>query len=168
MTVDIIFIVIGLVLTVVGIVGCVFPGVPGTPLNYVAVLLLHFTSFANYSVAFLVAWALVVVAVQVLDYYVPIWGTKKMGGGKKGAWGSAIGIVVGMFLLPPWGIIIFPFVGALVGELIDDKEPKVAAKAALGALLGFLAGTVAKLVVSIVLTYYFVKEVVIIIYNGVI
>lgn len=158
MTLEVVLIILGLILVIVGIIGCIVPAVPGVPLNYVGLLLLQFTSYTHFSIHFLIFWAIVVVVVQILDYYVPIWGTKRFGGGKKGAWGSAIGIVAGMFIFPPWGLIIFPFVGAVVGELIDNKEMNVALKAGFGALIGFLAGTLMKLIVAFILSFFFFRE----------
>ncbi|NDV79925.1 DUF456 domain-containing protein [Dysgonomonas sp. 511] len=159
MAVDIILIILGLILMIAGIAGCIIPVLPGVPFSYVGILFLHFTSRVEFPFEFLVGWAAIVVLVQILDYYVPVWGTKKFGGGKKGAWGCTIGIILGLFILPPWGIIIFPFLGAVVGELIDEKDSKVAIKAGFGAFIGFLAGIVMKLAVAIALCLYFVKEV---------
>lgn len=161
MALDIILIILGAILIIVGILGCVLPVLPGVPLSYAGILMLHFTSKVEFSPQFLIIWALVVAAVQILDYYIPVWGTKKLGGGKKGAWGNTIGIVFGIFLFPPWGIIIFPFLGAVIGELIDNKSSAVALKAGLGAFLGFLAGTVMKLVVAIILAFYFFQRMII-------
>lgn len=158
MTLDIILIVSGIICILAGIAGCLIPAIPGVPLNYAGIILLHFTSKVQFNTDFLLIWALVVVVVQILDYYVPIWGTKKFGGGKKGAWGSALGVIAGMFIFPPWGIIIFPFVGAVLGELFDNKESSVAIKAGFGAFLGFVAGTLMKLVVALILSFYFFKE----------
>lgn len=166
MTLDIILIVLGAICIIVGLLGCILPVIPGVPLSYVGIVLLHLTSLVEFSPSFLVLWGVVVILVQILDYYVPIWGTKKFGGGSKGAWGSAIGVVAGIFLIPPWGIIIFPFVGAVVGELIDGKEFNVALKAGFGAFLGFLAGIFVKLVVAIILGFYFFKEVIVLIYSS--
>jgi uncharacterized protein YqgC (DUF456 family) len=59
----------------------------------------------------------VVVVIQVLDYFIPAWGTKKFGGTKWGVWGSTIGLLLG-FLMGPLGIVLGPFVGAVVGELL--------------------------------------------------
>ncbi len=159
MALDIILTILGAILMIVGIAGCILPVLPGVVLNYVGLLLLHFTSRVEFSTEFLIGWALVVIAIEVLDYFIPIWGTTKFGGGKKGAWGCTIGVVVGVFVLPPWGIIIFPFVGAVIGELIDDKDVKVALKAGLGAFVGFLAGTFLQVLVALVLTFFFIKEV---------
>lgn len=167
MVLDIILILLGLILMIVGIVGCIVPALPGLPLSYAGILLMHFSSVGEFSYEFLISWGIIVVIIQLLDYYIPIWGTKKLGGGKYGAWGSAIGVVLGMFILPPWGIIIFPFVGAVVGELLSDKDFKVALKAGAGAFLGFLAGTLIKLIAALVLLYYFIKELIIILSDNI-
>lgn len=165
MTLDIILIIIAGLCILAGIVGSIVPALPGPPLSYVGILLVHFTSLAEYSTTFLVGWAIVIIAIQILDYFVPIWGTKKFGGSKYGAWGSTIGIVAGMFFFPPFGIIIFPFVGAVIGELLNNKDFASAIKAGFGAFLGFVAGTFMKLAVCLVLLFFYIKEVYHIIVN---
>jgi len=102
--------------------------------------------------------------VQILDYIVPAWGTKKFGGSKYGTWGSIIGLIAGLFFLPalgPFGIITIlggPFLGALIGEKIAGRDSNTATRAAFGSFIGFLAGTFMKLVCSSVITVYYVKE----------
>lgn len=160
MELDIVLTIGGAVLMILGIVGCILPVLPGVVFNYAGLLCLHFTSYAEFSLTFLIGWALVVVAVEVLDYVVPIWGTKTFGGGKKGAIGCTVGIVAGIFFFPPFGLLIFPFVGAVLGELLDDRNGKEALKAGFGAFVGFLAGTIVQLVVALIMTAWFVKEVI--------
>lgn len=164
MILDILLSVLGTIFILIGILGCIIPLLPGIPLSYIGIILLHLTSKVEYSAEFLILWGIIVIVVQILDYYIPIWGTKKLGGGTKGAWGSAIGVVFGFFLIPPYGIILFPFLGAVIGELIDNKEPRVALKAGFGAFIGFLAGTLIKLAVAIILAFYFFKELVSVIF----
>ena len=55
---------------------------------------------------------------NIVDYYLPIWGTKKYGGTKAGVTGSTIGMIAGLFVLPPVGMIVGPFVGAFIGEYL--------------------------------------------------
>ncbi|MDD6357104.1 MAG: DUF456 domain-containing protein [Bacteroidales bacterium] len=154
---DVILMVIGFVCMVVGLLGGVLPGLPGTPLSYVGVLLLHFTHAECFSMRFLVGWGIAVVVIQVLDYLIPIWGTKRFGGGKAGTIGCTIGLVAGLFG-GPLGIILFPFIGAVIGEMLADKPFNLALKAGFGAFLGFLAGVLLKATESLVLFYYFVVE----------
>lgn len=152
---DIFLLILAALLLLVAFLGCVLPVLPGLPLAYVALLLLHFTDYVDYSVSFLVIWGIVVLVIQVLDAIVPAWGTKRVGGSKWGMWGSAIGIVVGLFL-GPWGIIVGPFLGAVLGELLHGKEAVVAFKAGFGSFLGFLVGTIAKLIVVGFFIYYYI------------
>ncbi len=151
---DLFLIIIAGLLLVTGFLGSILPILPGIPLSYAGILLLHFTDKYQFSSEFLILWAVIVVAIQVLDYYIPIWGTKKFGGSKSGIRGSVIGLLFGMFL-GPFGIVLGPFVGALIGELLAQKATPDALKAAFGAFLGFLIGTVSKLIVAGMLIYYF-------------
>ncbi len=152
---DLFLIIIAGLLLVTGFLGSILPILPGIPLSYAGILLLHFTDKYQFSSEFLILWAVIVVAIQVLDYYIPVWGTKKFGGSKSGIRGSVIGLLFGMFL-GPFGIVLGPFVGALVGELLAQKATPDALKAAFGAFLGFIIGTVSKLIVAGMLIYYYI------------
>ena len=142
-------------LLIVGLLGAILPILPGIPLSYGGILLLHFTEKYQFQTSFLILWAIIVVIIQILDYYIPIWGTKKFGGSQSGIRGSIIGLLFGVFL-GPFGIIFGPFMGALIGELIAQKPTQEALKAAFGAFIGFIVGTVSKLVVAGMLIYYYI------------
>ena len=172
---DIVLIILGALCLLVGIIGCVAPVLPGVPLAYLGLLLLHWTERVQFKWQFLTIWAVVVVVVQILDYFIPAWGTKKFGGTKWGVWGSTIGLFVGLFV-GPMGIILGPFVGAVAGELlyfnrhplpIDDSTTNnnsarfnKALRAGIGSFIGLLAGTILKLVCCGMMVFYFVKELV--------
>jgi uncharacterized protein YqgC (DUF456 family) len=149
---------LGIILMITGIAGCVLPFIPGPPLNFLGLLLLHLTSGFQFSTEFLILWAIITAVVYGLDLIIPVWGTKKFGGSKRGVWGSIIGLVVGMFFFPPFGLIIGPFAGAVIGELTAGKESKAALKSGFGSFVGFISGTVLKLIASGMMTWYFVKE----------
>lgn len=144
---DILLIILGFICVVVGILGCFLPIIPGPPISYFGLLLVHWTERAQLESNTLLIWALVTAAVTALDYVVPIWGTKKFGGTKRGVWGSTIGLVVGLFFAP-LGIIIGPFVGAFLGEMSASPDSKKALRSAFGSFLGFLVGTLFKLIAS--------------------
>lgn len=146
------------ILLLIGFAGVILPLLPGLPISYIGILMLHFSKAIEFSPEFLTFWAVVVVLVQVLDYFIPIWGTKKFGGTQRGVWGSAIGLVVGLFL-GPIGIILGPFAGAFLGELTANKSSKDALKAAWGSFVGILVGTSLKLIVSGFLIYFYVEAV---------
>lgn len=167
---DVILIILGAICLLLGLIGCVAPVLPGVPLSYLGLLLLHWTDRAQFSWQFLTIWAVVVIVIQVLDYFIPAWGTKKFGGSKYGVWGSTIGLFVGLFM-GPWGIIVGPFVGAVLGELLYfDRHPQDrieqsentnfnrALRAGFGSFIGLLTGTILKLICCGMMVFYFVKE----------
>jgi uncharacterized protein YqgC (DUF456 family) len=104
--------------------------------------------------------------VQILDYFVPIWGTKKFGGTKYGVWGSIIGLLVGLLFLPPlgpFGIITIlggPFLGAYIGETMGGSDKKKSLRAAFGTFIGFLAGTFIKFATSITITIFIIVDII--------
>ncbi len=109
----------------VGFIGSILPIIPGPPISWAGLLLLKWTDYANdHGAAYEnTLWILLffVVLVTILDYVVPIMGTKKYGGSKRGVWGATIGVVVGLFF-GPLGIIIGPFLGAYIGEITTGKK----------------------------------------------
>lgn len=154
---DIILLITAMVLLLIGIIGSIVPVIPGPPLSYLGMLLLHFSKYANFSTRLLLIYAAISIIVTVLDYIIPIYGTKKMGGTSYGVWGTSIGLVIGLFFFPPLGIIIGPFLGAFIGEIIYGQTSSLALVAAIGSFLGFLFGTLIKLITSIMITYHCLK-----------
>lgn len=155
---DIFLIGLSIICLVVGLLGCILPMLPGPPLAYVGLLLLHATEYAQFSSTQLWSCLFAVIVVQILDYITPILGSKYSGGTKWGNWGCVIGTIMGVFFLP-LGIIIGPFIGAIAGELLGGRGLSQAMKAGLGSLVGFLLGTVVKLLLCGYLVYLFIVEV---------
>jgi uncharacterized protein len=162
---DYILLTISIVIILLGFIGCLLPILPGPPLSFAGILILHFTRFADYKTDTLLFLGALAVVVQILDFLVPAWGTKRFGGTKYGAWGSIIGLIAGLFFLPalgPFGIITIlggPFLGAYIGEKIAGKDSDQSIRAAFGSFIGFLAGTFMKFVVAIVISIFYFKEI---------
>ncbi len=153
---EIVLIVLSALCLIVGLLGAVVPVLPGVPLSYVGLLLLHFTDKVQFSTPFLLIWAAIVVVIQVLDNVLPAWLTKKSGGSRAGVWGSIFGLIVGFFF-GPIGIICGPFLGAIIGELLAGKEFEQALKSGGASFLGFIGSTILKLVASGMMIFYFFK-----------
>ena len=147
---------LAIVMMIVGIAGCLLPVLPGPPLTYLGLVVLHFTKFGPVSTKLFIILGVVAIVVTMIDYIVPIWGTRQFGGSKYGMRGAAVGLVIGLFL-GPFGIIAGPFIGAVVGEMLFKDDIKYALKAGFGSLLGFLTGVGLKLAASLLMTFYFVK-----------
>ena len=142
---DIFLLILAFLCLLVGIIGCIVPGLPGVPIAYAGLWIAQATEKVDFSWQFLLIWGLVTIAVSVLDYIVPAWGTKKFGGTKFGVWGSTIGVFVGLFF-GAVGVIVGPLAGAILGELIGGKQVAEALKAGWGSFVGLLFGTILKLI----------------------
>jgi uncharacterized protein YqgC (DUF456 family) len=154
---DYILLIAGIILMLIGIIGCLVPVLPGPPISFAGLILLHLSRFGNFSPTALLTLGGIALVVTLLDFIVPVWGTKKFGGSKYGIRGATIGLVIGLFL-GPLGLIIGPLLGAFVGELIFKDNINYALKAGFGSLLGFLTGIGLKLAASLIMAFYFVKE----------
>jgi hypothetical protein len=155
---DIALLVIAFLLMLIGIIGCIVPGLPGTPISYAGLWIAQATERVDFSWQFLLIWGIVTVVVSILDYVVPAWGTKQYGGTKWGVWGSTIGVIVGLFF-GAVGVIVGPLVGAILGELIAGKELSQAVRAGWGSFIGILFGTVIKLIACGLMTAALIQAV---------
>jgi uncharacterized protein len=153
---DVLWLVLGSLLMIVGLAGCVLPFLPGPPLCYVGLLIQQLQADPPYTTKFLLIWGVITVVITGLDYVIPVYGTKKFGGTKYGMWGCMIGLFAGLWF-GPLGIIIGPFAGAFVGELMSNSSSDQAFKAAIGSFIGFLVGTLLKLVACFVMIWYFIQ-----------
>ena len=154
---DVLLFIVSALLMLVGIIGSVVPALPGPPLSYVGLLLLQLTDKVQFSTSFLVVWGIVVLAVVVLDYYLPIWTTKKVGGSKAGINGSIIGMVVGI-IFTPIGMILGTLLGAIIGEIIGGASGDKALKSGLATFVGTMLSIGIKLIVCVSLLMYYIIE----------
>jgi len=152
------WIILGMVLSIVAIIGSLLPLLPGPPIAFIGLLLQQLRDPNPFDTKTLLIFLVVVIISLVLDYFIPIWGTKKFGGTKYGVWGCTLGFLAA-FWLGPWGVIIGPFVGAFLGEMIGGQDSKKSFKAALGSFVGFLVGSFLKLVVCFFMLFYIIKSI---------
>ena len=150
--------ILGALLVIVGLLGTFIPMLPGTPISYVGLLLLLLIPGCTLTWKFFLIWGIIVVVLQVLNYFIPIWGVNKFGGTKYGHLGSVLGVIVGLFA-GPLGIIIGPFVGAVLGELLGGMSFEMSLKAGLGSFVGTFVGMVLGIIVAAILTFYYFREV---------
>jgi len=154
---DLFYEIAGIFFVLLGIIGSFLPVLPGPLTGWVGLFLLHQSDRVTDDPSFLIITFCIALGVFLLDYIIPALGTKKFGGSKKGIMGSTIGLVIGLILLGPLGIIIGSFLGAFSGELLNKTSKRQAFKAAIGSLIGFLTGVFLKFTVAVVFFFYFLK-----------
>ena len=159
---EILFVVLGFILMLVGIIGSFLPVLPGVPVSWLGLVALYLSPKLEIDWTFLIITGIVAILLYILDYIIPALGTKKYGGSKAGVYGTMIGLAVGIIAPIPFGILIGAFVGAFIGEVAFNKtQGDVAVKAAFGSFLGFLASTFVKFMATIVYLGIFIYKVVV-------
>ena len=156
---EVFIIAVGLILALAGMVGCILPVIPGPLLSFFALLLLSWAkNWQIFSPSFLIIMGVLTALLIVFDYIAPAIGAKKYGASKIGMWGSAIGMIIGIFFIPPWGLVVGAFIGALVGELAAGKSGQKALRAGWGILIGNVFTIGLKLAFTAVILFYYIKQ----------
>lgn len=153
-----ILIFVGLLIAVVGLIGCIIPVIPGPPLNFLSLVILELAIEDAFPLDFYFLWGGITIVVTVLDYVLPIMGAKVYKASSFGIWGSIIGMVIGILFLPPFGMILGLFIGAVLGELIAGKEDWEALKIGTVTFIASMLMIFIKLAVSGIMTFYFIKR----------
>lgn len=151
---------LALLVMLIGLVGSVTPGLPGSPLVLVAAVV-HRLCFGEggASILMLVILTILALASLALEYAATVLGARKLGATWRGAVGAVVGGLIGLFFALP-GIILGPFLGATLFEMLGDKEFKKAAQAGAGAVIGLLLGVVGKFSLCVVMIALFATNVV--------
>lgn len=143
-------------LVVVGVVGTVLPALPGAPLVFLGLLLAawvdHFEKVGWFTLTVL---AVLTVLTFVVDFMAASLGAKRVGASWAALAGAALGMIVGLFFSIP-GLILGPFVGAMLGEYLARKDWAQARRVGLGTWLGMLLGIAGKLALIFTMVGIFV------------
>src|SRR5262245_28562883 len=107
------WIILGIILALVGTAGSLLPLLPGPPIAYAGLLIQQLRQIKPFSTNFLLIWAGIIIVILILDYLIPVWGTKRFGGTRYGVWVCTLGFILA-FWMGPWGVILGPFIGAFV------------------------------------------------------
>jgi uncharacterized protein YqgC (DUF456 family) len=137
------------VLTVVGLAGLLLPVLPGAPLLFLGLLFAAWAEDFRYvGIGMLLLLALLAGLTYLVEFAASILGAKKFGASRRAMAGAALGGVVGLFFGIP-GVIVGPFVGAVVGELSLRRSLGQAGQAGFGTVVGLAFGVAGKLAIGL-------------------
>lgn len=154
---NVLVIIIVILVMLAGVAGTLLPVLPGTPAIFLAALLYGFYDhFQHIGTGTLIILFILMVLTHLVDYLASVYGAKKYGATSYGTWGSFIGGIIGVIFFQLPGIIIGPFVGAFLGELIAKGDLNRAFKVGMGTLVGLLGGTVIKILTAVIMVVYFI------------
>ncbi len=137
-----------MLLVIAGLVGLVFPAMPGAPLIFAGLLLAAWAEGFKYvGLGTIIVIAVITLLTMGVDLWATMFGAKKFGASKYAVIGALLGTIVGIFLGFP-GVVFGPFIGAVIGELMAQKSLRQASRAGIGATLGIVLGAALKLALA--------------------
>lgn len=152
--------IIVVILMLVGIAGIIFPVLPGSGLIFIAIAAYGwYEGFQVITVKYLVVMGALTVLAMTLSYLSTVWGAKYTGAGRAGTWGAFLGLLAGLFVLPPAGMFLGPWIGAFIGEYLANKDARKALLAGVGAVLGLFSGMLVHLIIALIMVGTFLYRV---------
>jgi len=135
-------------IVIAGLAGTVIPALPGVPLVFaglfVGAWIGNFETIGWITIGVLALLAMVAWAV---DFLAGALGAKYLGASSRAFWGATFGAIVGIFFGLP-GIVLGPFIGAVLGELSGGSDLLQSGRSGIGAWLGMVVATAVKLAIA--------------------
>lgn len=153
--------IIAIIFFIAGLLGTILPILPGPALIYCGMILYGLlNNFQSLNLYFFIIQAIALIVIFAADYVASAVGTILAGGSNQAAVGAILGTVIAMLILGPMGIIIGPFLGAVIVELFRGLGLKRAINVGLFTLVGTLGGTLFKLSAEFIMIVYFFIEII--------
>ncbi|HWJ02688.1 MAG TPA: DUF456 domain-containing protein [Verrucomicrobiae bacterium] len=150
---------LAILVMLIGLAGTILPLLPGTPIIFLAILGYGlYTHFTTVGIWFILIMGLLTGLSFAVDYLGTAYGAKRYGATRYGVWGSIIGGVLGLFVLPPFGLVLGTLLGAITGELIRGAKAESALSIGWGSLVGFLGGSILKIILAAIMVVSFVVK----------
>ncbi|MCY1037346.1 DUF456 domain-containing protein [Staphylococcus nepalensis] len=148
---------------VLAFIGLIKPIIPSVLILWIGFLVYQFGfDNQNLSWVFYVSIILFTVFIIIADFVMNKYFVNKFGGSKLSEYAALIGVVIGCFVFPPFGIIIIPFVAVLAVELIQEPNLSKALKASFGSVIAFLASSIAQAIIMVIMVIWFFIDVLLI------
>lgn len=153
------FIIIAFALAFIGLIK---PIIPSVLMLWIGFLIYQFGIHnGKLSWVFYVSMLLFTIFILIADFIMNKYFVNRFGGSKTSEYVALVGVLVGCFVFPPFGIIIIPFIAVLVVEFILESNFKTALRASFGSVIAFLASSVAQAIIMIIMVIWFFIEVLI-------
>src|SRR6056297_127603 len=134
----------------------VSPALPGPLLLFAGLWMAAWAEgFAHVGAGTVITLGVMAAIAMLLDSLGGAFGARRYGASGRAMLGAALGGIVGIFFGLP-GLLLGPFIGALLGELSMRRDLPTASRAGWGATVGMLLGIAAKMALGIAMLGLFV------------
>lgn len=149
-----------ILLVIAGVLGTFLPVLPGTPLIVVGALITGVsTNFSVIRVRDLIVLGLLSLLAEGVDYLFSLVGAKKFGASKAGLFGGMVGVFIGLLTMGPMGVLVGPFLGAAIAELLTGRRMDEAIRVGFGSIIGVLGGMLMTFLISLFMAGYVLMKI---------
>lgn len=143
--------ILALVLVAAGVVGTVLPALPGALLVFLGILFAAWAGgFTRIGTTTLILLAVLTVLAHVVDFGLTMLGVRRAGASGRAVVGAGLGALAGLFFGIP-GLLLGPFLGAVLAELTVHRDLSQAGRAGLAASIGYLVGTAVRVGIVVIM-----------------
>ena len=147
------------IIVITGLVGTIVPAIPGIPVMLAGLVLAAWsTGFEQVGWGTIAVLAALTALSVLIDFLAAAFGAKRKGASPRAFWGATLGALIGMFFGLA-GILLGPFIGAVVAELADGRGAQQAGRSGYGVWIGIVLGTAAKLAIAFLMLGIFVMKI---------
>jgi len=145
-------------IVIAGLVGTVVPVLPGIPVIWAGLVLAAWiTNFEPVGWGTLAILGVLTLLSIAIDFMAAAFGAKRQDASPRAFWGATLGAIIGIFFGLP-GIILGPFIGAVMAELAEGRGAHQAGRSGYGVWVGVVLGTAAKLSIAFVMLGIFLLK----------
>ncbi|BCJ85712.1 DUF456 domain-containing protein [Effusibacillus dendaii] len=142
---------IAIIFFLAGVLFTIYPILPGA-LFVLAGMVIYglMEGWSHFPLWFWVVQVILTALNFTVDWLSSVLGIKRAGGSKWAVWGSIIGTLVGPLVAGPFGILIGPVAGAMIGQLVAARKAREITRVGIAVFLGFIIGTFTKLMIIMI------------------
>lgn len=145
----------------ISFIGLIYPVIPAVLFIWLGAGLHHFI-LEPVSWFTWLALAGLTIIIFAADYFASMYFVDRYGGSARGKWAAAAGLIVGSFIIPPFGVIVIPFAAVLVTEYMQHRDWETAIKTSFGTVFAFLSSVFAKGIIQLTMIVIFLVDVILI------
>ncbi|REI06816.1 DUF456 domain-containing protein [Staphylococcus felis] len=144
---------------VIAFIGLIKPVIPSVLFVWIGFLIYDLgINHGTLSWIFWIAMILLTAFIFISDLMMNRFFVQRFGGSKQGEWAALVGVIIGSFVIPPFGVIVIPFILVFVIEMIQKQDIPFALKASVGSLVAFFSSVFAQGLVMLLMIIWFVID----------
>ncbi|MFW6029566.1 MAG: DUF456 domain-containing protein [Halanaerobiales bacterium] len=143
-------------LFILSLIGVILPVIPDTILLWIGLLLYQIAiSEVSFSLNFWLTMVFITLLILASDFYTNVYFVRKYGGSKWSVLAATLGVIFGIFVLGPFGLILGPLILVFLVTYLESNDHDKAFKTATGTIFAFFSSAAIKIFLQLIMIVWF-------------